>query len=295
MDTLKKIKKTRVYYKYIDNDIVDDLHVIAVGHEKCRHDKKQEGPMLKNRFIIHYCVKGKGYYTLDGVTYTIKQGDIFYIPPNHVISYYPNKTDPWEYFWFEYNGQNAKKLSARALFDTKKPVYSPISPMNVEETLSSMISSLNDNTDDLIAVSHIYQFFSLVISERTPKKNSTRNVKDEQLKKIFDYINANYVNADMCLTDIAQHINMNASYLSRFFKENAGIPLSKYIIELRMQKAANLLKRKDLSVKSIAISVGYTDPLYFTREFRRHYKNTPTSYRKELFDGETKIKTKQKE
>ena len=40
MDTLKKIKKTRVYYKYIDNDIVDDLHVIAVGHEKCRHDKK---------------------------------------------------------------------------------------------------------------------------------------------------------------------------------------------------------------------------------------------------------------
>ena len=286
MKTTTRKKTSRVYYKFIDNVLIDELQVIAVGHERCRSDKKQEGPMVKNRFIIHYIEKGSGYYQLDGKTYEIKEGNIFYIPANHVISYYPDKNDPWEYYWFEYNGQIAKKINERAGLNSKNPVCTASDKSEVLETLSAMIKSLDDKADDLVAVSHIYKFFYTIIKNQSAEKNPARKAKDEQMKKIFDYININFADSELSLLTIAKHMNMNASYLSRFFKESTGVPLSKYVIDFRMHKAAGLLKRRDLSIKSIAISVGYSDPLYFTREFRRYYKNTPTSYRKELLASE---------
>jgi len=290
MKVSRRKKGSNVYYKYIENNLIDELRIIAVGHERCPAVKSVEGPMIKNRYIVHFCVKGKGFYTLSGKLYEISAGDIFFIPVNNVISYYPDKNDPWEYFWFEYSGQVAGKLSARASLTDKTPVYTVKSPHTIEGIFSSMLSELNDKTDDLLVASHIYKFFSTIIAEREPKAASVKSAKEAQLKKIYDYVHANYSDTDLCLTEIAKHVNMNPSYLSRFFKETTNVPLSKYIIELRIQKAAALLKRKDLSVKSIAISVGYSDPLYFTREFRRVFHNTPTSYRKELLTNEAQQK-----
>ena len=281
----RKLPKN-LFYKYIDNDIFDEFHIIAVGKEKCSADKKQEGPFVKNRFILHLCLKGKGYYNLDGKMYTVQAGDIFYIPANHVIYYYPDKQDPWEYFWFEYNGQNALKLNDRAGFSKDSPIYRTKAHPELSRILSDMIDRLNDKTDDLEVISGIYRFFSVLILERMPQKAAYANAKDELIRKIFAYISANYSNTTLSLSDIAAHFNLNASYLSRFFKDTTGVPLSKYIIDFRMQKAVALLKRKDLSVKSIAISVGYSDPLYFSREFSRHFHNAPTSNRKELENKE---------
>lgn len=277
-----KLKKgTKLFYKYIENNLVDELRVIAVGHERCDPKKKTEGPMIKNRYIVHFCIKGKGFYCLNGRTHKITAGDIFFIPVNNVISYYPDSSDPWEYYWFEYTGQIANKLSSRANLTEKSPVRKVKNPEKVGDMLASMISDLNDKTDDLIVVSYIYKFFSTIIAEREPSQASVKSAKEAQLKKIYDFIHANYSKTDLTLTEIAKHVNMNPSYLSRFFKEATKVPISSYVIELRLQKAAVLLKRQDLSVKSIAISVGYNDPLYFTREFRRLYNNSPTNYRKE--------------
>ena len=287
MKVLRRKKGSNVHYKYIENVLIDELRIICVGHEHCTAIKNVEGPMIKNRYIIHFCVKGKGYYNLNGKVYEICTGDVFFIPVNNVISYYPDKNDPWEYYWFEYSGQVANKLSERALLSEKDPVYTVKKPHVIQNIFSSMLSRLNDKTDDLLVSSYIYQIFSEIIVERSPKLTSVKSVKEEQLKKIYDYIHANYSDTSLCLTEIAKHVNMNPSYLSRFFRKMTNVPISKYIIELRIQKATILLKRKDLSVKSIAISVGYNDPLYFTREFRRIYHNTPTNYRKELLLRET--------
>ncbi len=275
-------KPKNIFYKYIANDIFDEFQIVAVGKEKCSANKKAEGPFIKNRFVMHYIVSGKGFYNLDGNLHTLCAGDMFYIPANHIISYYPDPEDPWEYFWFEYRGQNAFKINERAGFSTDEPVYHVQFPDDFTRTFTSMLASLNDKTDDLTALSYVYRLFSDIINERFPQKAPVVKSRDDLISQIFTYIGANYTNSSLSLTDIASHFNMNASYLSRFFRQTAGLPLSKYIIDFRMTKAVSLLKRKDLSIKYIAISVGYSDPLYFSREFSRLFRISPSSYRKEL-------------
>lgn len=280
-------KQQNVFYKYISNDMFEKFQVVAVGQEKCLPTKKQEGPFIKNRFVLHYIVSGKGYYNLDGKVHELQAGDMFFIPANHIISYYPDTQDPWEYYWIEYNGQHALQLNERAGLSANTPVYKVKHKDNFLSIFHSMINSLNDKTDDLITISAAYRLFSEIINERFPKKPSTVEQRDI-IGQIFSYISSNYTNPTLSLTLIASHFNMNASYLSRFFRQAAGVPISKYIIDFRMTKAVNLLKRKDLSIKFIAISVGYSDPLYFSREFSRLYRISPSAYRKEATQGDPK-------
>lgn len=291
--TMRKKQKT-IFYKYIANDIFDEFQVVAVGKEKCSANKKQEGPFIKNRFVMHYVVSGKGYYNLDGKLYALRAGDVFYIPANHIIFYYPDTQEPWEYFWFEYSGQKSIQLNERAGLTISAPVYHVQKPEEFAMICTSMLHALNDKTDDLTTLSDVYRLFSTIINERFPQKVSTVKSRDDLISQIFTYISANYSNPSLSLTDIASHFNMNASYLSRFFRQTAGLPISKYIIDFRMTKAVSLLKRKDLSIKYIAISVGYSDPLYFSREFSRLFRTSPSSYRKELEMAESKHPTPRK-
>lgn len=281
-------KQKNIFYKYITNDLFDEFQVVAVGKEKCLATKKQEGPFIKNRFVMHYVTSGKGYYNLNGRLYSLQAGDIFYIPANHIIFYYPDTQDPWEYFWVEYSGKNAFHLNERAGLTLDAPVYHVEKPEVFISVCTSMLNELNDKTDDLTTISAVYRLFSTIINERFPQKVSTVKSRDDLISQIFSYISSNYSNPSLSLTEIASHFNMNASYLSRFFRQTAGLPISKYIIDFRMTKAVALLKRKDLSVKYIAISVGYSDPLYFSREFSRLFRTSPSSYRKEVETAESK-------
>ena len=276
-------KKKEAVYKYIDNEITDEFCVVVVGAEACSSRKKKIGPKIFNRFILHYCTKGKGYFCVNGKTYTVKENNVFLIFPNHVVSYYPDKNDPWEYCWFEYSGRTVGRLNERAGFSLEKPVC--VLNESVEEELVraflDMHTSLDGKADDIVALTCLYRFFSVLIREQKNAEVSTRSVQSERIKKIVDYINENFSDPRLSVEEIAKFANLNESYLSRFFKKMMGLPPSKYIIDLRMQRAAILLKREDISVKVVAMSVGYSDSLYFTREFRRYYENSPTAFRNE--------------
>ena len=288
-------KQKNIFYKYIVNDMFEDFQVVTVGKEKCSAKKKQEGPLVKNRFVIHYVISGKGYYKLNGKLYNLQAGDVFYIPANHIVLYYPDENEPWEYFWFEYSGKNALQLNERAGFKVEDPVYHVQNKEKIVPLYDFMLRELNDKTDDLMTISTVYRLFSTLINERFPQKTYSIHSRDDLKSHICAYISANYATPTLSLTDIASHFNMNASYLSRFFKQTAGLPISKYIINFRMTKAISLLKQKNLSIKYIAISVGYSDPLYFSREFTRLFRVSPSSYRTELEQAEnesTKPKNK---
>lgn len=271
-----------LFYQYIDNDIFHDLYVSAVGKENCLPNKTQEGPFVKNRYIIHFVTEGKGFYNLNGKLYSVKKGDVFYIPTNYTIYYYPVSTDPWKYFWFEYNGQNALTMNQKAGFTENNPIYSVKNFDKIQSVFTDMMENLNGKADDYITISCIYRFFYEISVERSLSIQLHLNARDDLMKKIFHHIGSCFSDSSLSLSEIAEHFNLNASYLSRLFKKQSGIQLSKYIIEYRMQKALVLLERPDLSIKAIALSVGYNDPLYFSKEFARKFKKSPTSYRQEL-------------
>lgn len=83
---------------------------------------------------------------------------------------------------------------------------------------------------------------------------------------------------DLSLEELSHSVAVSPFYLSRLFREELGIGFAEYLTRLRMEKSLTLLAQ-GVSVKECSFAVGYNDPNYFSRLFRKYYQLSPTEYR----------------
>ncbi len=108
-----------------------------------------------------------------------------------------------------------------------------------------------------------------------------RNIRDKSdlIYRIKNMIALNY-SSDISLSSISELFYVNASYLSRLFKEETGCNLNKYITHVRIEVAKNLLKNTDEKICNIAERVGYSDSDYFIKVFKKSTGLSPNAYKK---------------
>lgn len=106
----------------------------------------------------------------------------------------------------------------------------------------------------------------------------------EYTRAAIQYMRRNY-HRKISLRDIAAHLNLNASYLSRLFKEDTGETLTGWLNALRLDEAERLLKSRDLTIREIADRVGIGNYNHFFTMFREGRGITPAEYRKKLHDS----------
>ena len=134
---------------------------------------------------------------------------------------------------------------------------------------SSDIDTLRKWFDD-----HITDASRCVITKNTTQAD---NLIDQARK----YISAEYMN-DISLDDISRRINISSYYFSKLFKEETGVNFIEYLTDLRMEKSKELLASPNMSIKDICVSVGYQDPNYFSRIFKKINGVTPSEYREQI-------------
>lgn len=102
---------------------------------------------------------------------------------------------------------------------------------------------------------------------------------DEAVEYIRQHIFEHY-SENISLKELAEtRLYLNASYLSRLFKARTGVSFRTFLTGVRMQKACDMLKTRDMSVMSIAAECGYADASQFIQLFRKHYGVTPSVWR----------------
>lgn len=100
------------------------------------------------------------------------------------------------------------------------------------------------------------------------------------VQKALTYIHAN-LTGNLSLTTLAELIQVTPSYLSTLFHRETGRTLAQFILESRMKAALQLLKTTRLQIQSVAQLSGFSDPNYFSRQFKRFYGMSPLQYRRE--------------
>ena len=111
---------------------------------------------------------------------------------------------------------------------------------------------------------------------RLPEKSST---KEEHVKKALEYITMNY-SRKISITEIARNVGLDRSYLYSLFSEYVNASPQEYLISFRMEKASDLMHAPTLAIGDIARSVGYEDPLMFSKAFKKIKGLSPREYRK---------------
>lgn len=101
---------------------------------------------------------------------------------------------------------------------------------------------------------------------------------DNITMKVINFLEENF-SKDISLEDAAREVNMSYHYFSKFFKEQVGENFVDYLTNLRIRKAKELLKNSSLSVKEVSYKVGYSDPNYFSKIFKKVTGVTPTEFK----------------
>ncbi len=118
---------------------------------------------------------------------------------------------------------------------------------------------------------YCYQVFDAVKQQKSDK---TLVIMD----KLITYIN-NHSNENITLEQLSKMSGFSIFYLSKVFKKHVDMNFSDYLSFVRIRVAKRLLKNPSKSIKEISMEVGYIDPNYFARVFRKYVHMTPTEYR----------------
>jgi two-component system response regulator YesN len=140
------------------------------------------------------------------------------------------------------------------------------------DTLSEIISATEEEVLYQICKRYINGAIAKITSGRQNKVNSI-------IEKADQYIYDHYAE-EISLDDVAKEVNLSSYYFSRFYKEEAGINFSDKLVSVRIEKAKEFLKREDLSIKDVCYMVGYMEPNYFSKIFKKVTGYTASDYKK---------------
>lgn len=102
--------------------------------------------------------------------------------------------------------------------------------------------------------------------------------------QITKYLEENYMH-DIALGDVASTLNYSDAYFCKVFKQCFGVSFVMYLAQLRVRKAKEMLADITINIKEISGMVGYQDPNYFTKVFKRMEDVTPSEYRIRVLNG----------
>ena len=140
------------------------------------------------------------------------------------------------------------------------------------QILGEIISAKDEEALFQIGKRYVSDTIQQIASSRQNKANSI-------IEKADQYLSEHY-HEDISLDEIARHVNLSSYYFSRFYKNSTGTSFSDKIVMLRMDEAKELLKREDLSIKDVSYLVGYVDPNYFSKIFKKVTGFNASEYKK---------------
>lgn len=272
----------------MENQIYDikrdeDIQIYHYGMEKCDNGHCY-GPAVRDHFLIHFILEGKGIYKTKDKIYNLEKHQGFLIVPEEITYYEADLEEPWAYCWIGFNGWKANQILKDGNLTFKNPIITFGEASKIPNVMEEMFNTdIKEPGSSLKLKALLYMLLSEIQRINFDSNyESTRNkYTDEYVEEAMDYIHKNY-SRDIKITDVAKHIGFNRSYFSKIFKENTNISPQGYLIQYRMKKAAELLSSTSLMIGDIARSTGYIDALCFSKVFKSVKGMSPSKYRENI-------------
>ena len=228
------------------------------------------------------CTAGHGYVELDGQRSHLTRGHLLIIPRNTPHRYWAANDDPWSIYWVHFLGEDADYFIDR-IPRTGQPV--PIEKSAQAEAVRLFqfcLDALHDgyglptliyaaqSTQHILSLL-LYRNHLLPMEQRAGPRRAS-------IEAVIEFMQGN-LNENLRLEDFARQSGMSISHFSERFRRQTGQSPMAYFIHLRMRLACRLLDLSGKPVKAVAHEIGYRDPYYFSRAFKKTIGISPEKYR----------------
>lgn len=231
--------------------------------------------------IIIYCADGNGWGQLgNGDTFPVRSGHALIIPRDTIHAYGADAESPWTIYWVHVSGPKAELLLPLLEVDPALPTLflgrDPALASLFEKILS--ILGRGYSPDSLLQASMaLGQLIAHFIVNRYRQPNNDAGV-DERIERVIDKMHK-HLSETLRIDDLASDVHLSRSHFAAVFRRRTGFSVLDFFARLKMQRACFLLDTTDMPIKAIAADLGFEDPLYFSRCFRRIHDLSPVQYR----------------
>lgn len=233
------------------------------------------GPAIRQTYLFHYILEGRGSYHVGGNKFELEQGQGFLIRPGESTIYVADKENPWTYAWFAFSGVDVDKIIRQSVFRDSNYIYTASDHQVFHSVMTEMIEKTRDqDTLYLQQLSRLYNLLSIMIHEESSKAKKPI----DYIETAIDFIHTNYP-SDIRVTDIAQSVGLERSYLYRLFMKEMNMSPKDYLIGHRLLMAKQMLSNESLSITEVAYSCGFQSSSAFYKQFSKAFRTTPKLFR----------------
>lgn len=244
----------------IINEDYIGINPCSFGYQDCTPSHSY-GPAVRTHWLLHYVVSGCGIFRREGQEHVLRAGDVFVIPPFLETYYEADAQQPWRYIWVGFTSD----IALPGAFS--EPVIRCPGLGNVFEDMRRCAAMQNGKSAFL--ASRIWEVLALILEEG--KRDN------DYIEKALHCMRAEYM-TDLTVAGLAERLNLDRCYFSTLFTRQVGTSPSQYLMNLRLEKAAELMRLHSQSPSVAAASVGYTDIYNFSKMFKKKYGCSPRNY-----------------
>lgn len=267
-------------------------HLLYIGKKTPTHSGEDH---CHDYMELTYIMSGKARYYVDGGIHTLQAGDILIGNPEviHRFELEEGEEPPVEVyigvsnFHFQEmppqsiqlpDGSHILRCRAQLKQDMNQLVHMMLAETQVQQSGQYFMIK-----------AYLVQMLLLIVRQISGEKKQEKSgyvfesrSKAYVVKRIIAYMNENYA-SHISLDQIAKNMYLSSVYISKIFKEETGESPIKYLIQIRMEKAREILEDEDCgSIRDVSMAVGYEDVYYFSKLFKKYYGMAPAYYKRQL-------------
>uniref|UniRef100_UPI00403F9E3C AraC family transcriptional regulator n=1 Tax=Candidatus Enterococcus willemsii TaxID=1857215 RepID=UPI00403F9E3C len=237
-------------------------------------------------FEISILLEGEAHYCINHLWQTIHSGELMLFNPHvqHGEEQLPNTSSHQLHIGlgdFQLEGCKRNFLPLAQPLFIQQPYQAKIL-----DCAWQLVNEFNHSNGqfNLICKGLILEMLGFILdsldTEQATENNQTKNSRLAQVVPlIMTYMDNNYAQ-DITIEQLATAHFISPTYLSRIFKEVTGISPISYLIQVRLERASELLANETYTIKEIAKAVGYEDAYHFSKSFKKQYGISPSQARK---------------
>lgn len=260
--------------------ITRDLSLTHIGAFVAAGGHFVERPHGTSQHILIACISGKGSCTLGGREWSLEPGDLLFLPPRAHHIYCADSRSPWTIFWMHFRGLRAEDHLANLGVSKSNPVISVDDTAMLiaafEDTFRHATHGFGEAAMPGLSTAFGRLLGLVKVYQRAPGSRSRR--AENRLLQVLALMRED-LTRPWTLAELASESHLSVPHFTELCRRQTGMPPLGLLIRLRLQRAMDLLQQGNHNVAEAAAAVGYDDPFYFSRLFRKHMGVAPSACR----------------
>ncbi|RAW15530.1 AraC family transcriptional regulator [Paenibacillus taichungensis] len=224
-----------------------------------------------------FVVRGEASMSVDGTVYELQPGSVFHAAPGMQLDSQVNCHSEYEYYLLFYSFDQLEKGDSIQECDSHFKLDSGANPRVVELLVMLQEQLHVQGGIGKLRVKELFLSIMVQVLTGCSQREGGTSPSEKVIEQAISYIHGHYMNL-LTLDELAELHGMSSKRFSYFFHKYTGFRPIDYVIHYRMERAGELLKSGSYLIRDVAISVGYINPLYFSRIFKSKFGVSPSEY-----------------